>query len=212
MTRILLATGNPAKQARLAWLVEGSGLHPVTPGELGIDFDPAETTATHQEVAAAKAVAWSERSGVLTIASDGGARIPALGASWNSIFTRRAAGPGAGDRDRADHLLALMRGTSGHERDVTWVEGVAVARDGQLLGSWQAEGAVGQVVETYDPAQVEGGFWFPALIRVPRFYKVYAELTPAERDQVDDGWNALQEPVRAFLATLACKGEAVRAG
>ncbi len=214
--RILLATANPAKQAKLRWLVEGTGFQTVTPRELGIEFDPAETGATHREVAAAKALAWSERSGMLTIASDGGARIPAVGASWDSLFTRRAAGPVDDDRERADHVLGLMRGRTGHERNVIWVEGVAVARGQELLAAWEAEGAVGQIIEAYDPSKVVGGFWFPALIYVPRFDKVYADLTPAERDQVDDGWNELRVTVRPFLARLAtadAPGErSVRAG
>jgi XTP/dITP diphosphohydrolase len=209
--RILLATGNPAKQKKLSWLIDGFGFETVTPAELRIDFEPAETQSTHRDVAAAKAVAWAERAGLLTIASDGGARIPALGASWNSLFTRRAAGPVEDDRDRADHVLGLMRGRSRSERDVIWVEGVAVARGADLLGSWQAEGAVGQIVERYDPAHVVGGFWFPALIWVRQFGKVYAELTPMERDQIEDGWNELRRTMQPFLAELASSGATARA-
>ena len=51
-----------------------------------------------------------------------------------------------------------------------------------------------------------------ALLREAKAKDELVHARTAERDQVDDGWNALQEPVRAFLATLACKGEAVRAG
>jgi inosine/xanthosine triphosphate pyrophosphatase family protein len=209
--RILLATGNSAKQKKLAWLIEGTGFETVTPRDLGIDYDVAETATSHRDVAAQKAAAWGERTGMLTIASDGGACIPALGASWNSLFTRRAAGPVENDRDRADHVLGLMRGRAGRERDVIWIEGVAVARGSELLGAWEADGAVGQLVERYDPAHVEGGFWFPALLWVPRFGKVYAELTPEERDQVDDGWNALRKVVPPFLAALAAPSGALRA-
>jgi hypothetical protein len=140
---------------------------------------------------------------MLVIASDGGAHIPALGASWNSLFTKRAAGDVPDDASRADHLLALMRGRQAGQRDITWIEGVAVARPGAALGAWEARGAIGRLVEAYDPAKVNGGFWFPALLIVPRFGKLLADLTPAELEQVDDGWNALREPVRSFLSTLA---------
>src|SRR4051812_39411468 len=124
MPTILLATGNAAKQAKLRWLIDGLGdglgLITVTPRDLGVSFDPPETGSTHLEVAQEKALAWAERIGELVIASDGGAHIPALGTSWNSLFTKRAAGDVPDDRARADHLLGLMRGRTGPERDVVW--------------------------------------------------------------------------------------------
>jgi len=106
------------------------------------------------------------------------------------------------DRARADHLLDLMRDRAGAARDVAWREAVAVAEPGRLLGAWEAEGAIGRLVESYDPAKVEGGFWFPALLTVPRFGKVVADLTPEESEQTDNGWNALRGIVRPYLSNL----------
>src|SRR3954454_25037459 len=120
MPTILLATGNAAKQAKLRWLVDGLDYKTVTPRDLGLIFDPPEGGSTHQEIAASKALAWADRAGQIVISSDGGAHIPALGASWNSLFTRRAAGDVPDDRARADHLLELMRGRTGDDRNVVW--------------------------------------------------------------------------------------------
>jgi XTP/dITP diphosphohydrolase len=203
MERILIATGNAAKQAKLRWLIDGLGFEILTPADLRLSVDVDESDPTHRKVAEAKARAWSARAGLLTIASDGGARVPALGTAWNSLFTRRAAGAGVDDIGRADHLLGLMAGMRDAERDVVWVEGVAVARAGALVESWQAEGAVGRIVEVYDPRKIGNGFWFPALIWVPQFQKVQADLTDAELGTVDDGWNALYAEVRPRLAELA---------
>ena len=203
MPTILLATGNRAKQEKLRWLIDGLGFSVVTPRDLGLTFDPPEHGETHAEVAAAKALAWAEHSGQLVIASDGGAFIPALGQSWNSLFTKRAAGDVSSDADRADHLLALMRGRTDDERNVTWIEGIGVARPGEVLGQWQATGAIGRLVEQYDLAKIGNGFWFPALLTVPRFGKLVADLTPAEASQLDDGWNTLYGEVRPTLVTLA---------
>lgn len=203
MTTILLATGNKAKQAKLRWLIDGFGFDIVTPRELGLNFDPPEHGETHAEVAAAKALAWADHASQLVIASDGGAFIPALGQDWNSIFTKRAAGSDADDHDRADHLLALMAGKPGAEREISWIEGVGLARPGEALGAWEASGAIGRLVESYDPTKIKDGFWFPALITVPRFDKLVADLTPEETAQLDDGWNGIYPVVRQYLATLA---------
>ena len=59
---ILLATGNPAKQRMLAWLLEETGLAQVTPQQLGLDRVPDEDGDTHLAVARDKAAQWS-RSG-----------------------------------------------------------------------------------------------------------------------------------------------------
>ncbi|MGE3270738.1 MAG: non-canonical purine NTP pyrophosphatase [Chloroflexota bacterium] len=202
MPTILLATGNRAKQAKLRWLIDGLGFEVVTPADIGVSFDPPEHGETHSEVAAAKALAWADHTGRLVIASDGGAYIPVLRESWNSIFTKRAAGAVDSDHARADHLLNLMRPYSGDDRQISWIEGVAVARPGEPLGQWQGSGAIGRLVEQYDPSQIKDGFWFPALVLVPRFGKLVADLTPEETAQLDDGWNALYPDVRRFLATL----------
>src|SRR3712207_2368474 len=90
---ILLATGNPAKQAKLRWLLDGLGLVTVAPAELGIAFEPPETGRSHGEIATEKALAWSCQVPHAVIASDGGAHVPVLGEAWTSVRTRRAAGP-----------------------------------------------------------------------------------------------------------------------
>ena len=202
MPTILLATGNIAKQDKLRWLIEGLGLTPVTPRDLGLELDPPESGTTHQEVAASKALAWADAADGLAIASDGGLDIPALGPAWNSLFTRRAAGDVSDDQARADHLLALMRGRTGAEREAFKREAVAVARPGRVLGVWQAGGAIGRVAESYDPTKIKDGFWLPAVLFDPRFGKCVADLTQAEAETTENGWNELRGVVRAFLADL----------
>ena len=59
-TRILLATGNPAKQATLQWLLEDLPLEMVTPGELGLTLVPDEEGERHQAIACQKAIAAME--------------------------------------------------------------------------------------------------------------------------------------------------------
>jgi XTP/dITP diphosphohydrolase len=203
MTSILLATGNRPKQERLRWLIEGTGLQGIAPQDLGLILDPPESGETHTEIAASKAVAWSRAYDGPVIASDGGAVVPALGGSWNSLFTKRAAGAEMDDLARADHLLALMRGRTGSDRDIGWSEAVAVARDGVLLAVSESTGEFGRLVESYDPAKIGNGFWFPALVWVERFEKVVADLTPEERSHVEGRWSMLRSEMQPFLSGLA---------
>jgi len=196
---ILLATRNPAKEAKLRWLLRGLSFAFATPREYPSVAEPEEDGTTHRHVAAKKALFWSERASGLAIASDGGARVPALGVAWDSLLTRRAAGIDVEDRDRADHLLGLTRGLKGAQRSVVWVEGLALARGGELLASWEVEGALGRLVERYDPALIRGGFWMGGLLYLPRFGKVYAQLDPSELERADICWNELRRRVRAYF-------------
>jgi inosine/xanthosine triphosphate pyrophosphatase family protein len=202
MPTILLATSNAAKQAKLRWLIDGLGYDAVTPRDLGLSFDPPESGSTHQEIAASKARAWADAAGCLAISSDGGIDIPALGPGWNSLYTRRAAGNVPDDQARADHLLGLMRGYAGADRDAFKREAVAVAEPGRVLGAWEAGGPIGRVVESYDSAHIRDGFWLPAVLWDTRFGKVVADLTSEESDQTDNGWNGLRGEVRPFLSGL----------
>lgn len=203
MPKILLATGNVAKQAKLRWLIDGLGFEAVTPRDLGLaGFDPPEDGASHREVASAKALAWANAADCLAIASDGGLDIPALGPNWNSLFTKRAAGDVPDDQARADHLVGLMRGKPVNEREAFKREAVAVARPGRTLGVWVAGGSVGRVVESYDPSKIKDGFWLPAILWDTRFGKIVADLTPEESEQTENGWNELREVVRPFLSEM----------
>lgn len=200
MRAILLATRNPAKQARLRWLIEGLGLEARTPADLPPGPEPAETGQSYAENAALKAVHWSRRSGGLALASDGGVEIPALGERWQGLQTQRASGAAPEDDEaRIRHLLELMRPFRGAERRVVWHEAVALADRGELLCVWEAEGQEGELAERYDPARINPGFWIESLWRYPELGRVHAELTPEERARVETWWDRLRGPVRAYV-------------
>ena len=136
-TKILLATGNQAKQEILRWLLEGLPLTAITPEELGLTSGPEETGETHQEIARLKARDWSQASAMLVIASDGGLVIPALGSDWESRFTHRFAGAEADDDERLNLLLEIMQPYSGSDRAASWTEALAIADSGTLSSHYR---------------------------------------------------------------------------
>ena len=66
-SQILLATGNPAKQETLRWLLEGLPLAAITAEELGISSVSEEEGETHLEIARSKAQEWSLASSMLQV-------------------------------------------------------------------------------------------------------------------------------------------------
>ena len=203
-TDILLATGNADKQRMLRWLLEGLPLNPVTPAELRVSAEPDESADTHQAIARAKAEEWSQAAGIPAIASDGGLLVPALGANWESRYTRRFAGPAADDAERQRRLLELLQPYSGDDRSAAFVEGLAIAHRGQTLASWEVRGATGRIVDSMDDAgePTDGdGFWIFPLWRFAEYDgRTYDRLSEAERAGLGDHWDTLRGLVREFAA------------
>ena len=201
--QILLATGNPAKQETLRWLLEGLPLVAVTPQELGLDSVPEESGATHQEIARQKSEEWSKASSMLVIASDGGLVIPAVGNNWESRFTHRFAGPAADDNERLERLLEIMQPYQGSDRAASWIEALAIADQGKVLDSWELTGSTGMIAAESPGKLNETGFWVFSAWYFPQFSKTYNQLSDSEKDFLDDHWTRLKELVQGFFNNFA---------
>ena len=199
---ILLATGNADKQRMLRWLLDGLDVRSVTPAELGISADPDESADTHEAIARSKAEEWSRAAGIPAMASDGGLLVPALGANWESRYTRRFAGPAADDAERQRRLLALLEPYTGDDRRAAFVEGLAIADGGPAVASWEVSGATGTIVDVLPEGGARGtgdGFWVFPLWYFAEYGRTYDRLTEAERKALGDHWDTLRGLVQGFL-------------
>ncbi|MBI3963419.1 MAG: hypothetical protein HY341_00300 [Candidatus Kerfeldbacteria bacterium] len=199
MTRLFLATTNPAKQQTLQWATEGFGFAYHAAGDRAGTREVEERGAMFIENAVQKAVSWSEEVPDLVVATDGGMAIPALGERWNPLETHRFAGPDASDEDRVRAVLDLLRPYRGKERYVYWTEAVAFAKAGKKLAAWEVRGDEGHLAESYKPEHVIPGFWTAAIWLSDGFDRVYAELTEEERHLVPSAWQRLKPLVQGFL-------------
>lgn len=197
--QLLIATTNPAKAAKLRWLVRGLGFRLVSSGELPRPVAVEERGATCSENAAFKAIEWSKPFGGLAIATDGGARIPALGDQWDPVSTRRAAGANVDDQARIRHLLGLLAGLTGEQRQARWVEALAIAHSGQLLAEWEVEGNDGYLLEAFDGELPSHSFWLYHLWYYPQIGKAHAQLTERELEKIDTVWARLRQEAQVFL-------------
>jgi inosine/xanthosine triphosphate pyrophosphatase family protein len=170
---LAIAGGNPAKAAALkrvaAILKIRCARRVLAPTE--------ERGPTFEDNAREKALAASRVApGALTLASDGGLEIPALGAAWNPLRTARFA-EGAAPLAKAAQLVGLMQGLRADDRAVRWTEALAVAREGSVLASWTAQGPLCYVA-TAAPAKA-GPFWVDGLLerceRKPGHWQLLAE-------------------------------------
>ena len=198
-SKILLGTGNLAKQETLRWLLDGLYLRCFTPSDLGLTTVPDETGSTHLEIACQKALQWSATTSMLVIASDGGLTVPSLGDCWESRFTHRFAGQDASDEDRVIQLLELMKSFTGEDRKASWIESIAIADHTEVLTSWEITGADGLI--SNDPVEDTGipGFWVFSIWFIPQFGKYYNQLTTSQKETINDHWGQLKRNVQAFF-------------
>ena len=198
--RILLASQNPAKRERLAWLLEGLGYDLIGPEAVALaPQEPQEKSPSHKGNAEEKAVAGSRACSGLAMASDGGLVIPALKERWNSLQTRRSVEVKEDDIARAQALVDLVSPLREEERGAYWVEAVALADAGEVLMTFQARSGPGVIASSFDSALIHGGFWVGAVWRFPELGKVYAELSEEELRRVGDHWARLKEQVQEYF-------------
>ncbi len=204
MLTLLLATTNPAKAERLRTLTAGVALTLVETSSIASQPEVEEDASSHLGNAIRKAVVWSRAHPAVALASDGGLAIPALGGDWSSLITRRGTGGEVSDEEHAARLLRRMRELEGDGRAAHWTEAVALARDGALLGAWEASGLRGRIADAYrPPANSTGGFWVSGLWVSSVSGKRHWELSEDDLATEEEPWLALTPLVRDLLGRLA---------
>src|SRR5262245_25458204 len=78
MHKLLIATNNTGKVTELQDLHQDTGIVLVTPADIHLDLDVQEDGTTYAENAAKKAIAFSQASGLISLADDSGLEVDAL--------------------------------------------------------------------------------------------------------------------------------------
>jgi XTP/dITP diphosphohydrolase len=142
--RLLVASRSRHKVAELHDLLDlGDDVVFVSPDEVGIEGEPVEDADTFAGNAEIKARYYAERSGLPTLADDSGLEVDALDGG-PGVYTKRYAGPDAGDEDNNTKLLTELAGLPPERRGARYHCVLAfidptsgqppVYRDGQFEG------------------------------------------------------------------------------
>ncbi len=173
---IVLATGNPGKQAEFKRLLPGT-VRVLDLGQANVTLPP-ESGTTFAEIAAVKALAAAAQSDLLSLADDSGLVVDALGGAPGVRSARYAGEPPSDERNRAA-LLAAMAEVPEGERSARFVCAVAIARRGRLVA--QAEGVCeGSIART---AAGEFGFGYDPIFVLEDGRRM-AELLAEEKNRV----------------------------
>ena len=177
--KLLVATRNPGKVKEYRDLLADLPVEITWLEAEGITLEVEETGTSFEENALLKASTYARVSGLLTWADDSGLEVDALG-GWPGVASARHAGLDATDAERTQILLRRLQGVPYERRGAVFRCVVALATpEGQ---SWTASGASSGVI-TAAP-QGEGGFGYDPVFYIPKYGRTYAQLDPAEKNDL----------------------------
>lgn len=194
MTKLFLASNNKGKILEIQSLLSELEVDLVTPIQIGLQLEVEEDGETYAENAARKAVAFSQASGMFTLADDSGLEIDILGGLPGIHSARFAPNPGATDADRRAYLLQRL---TGHPRpwQARFHCTLALATpSGELhFGNGVCPG------EIIPEERGDNGFGYDPIFLIPKLGRTMAELSLDEKNFFSHRARA----VRAFWSILA---------
>lgn len=192
--KILIATSNKGKIAEIQSLLSILPIEVITPADIGLSLEVAETGDTYLENALLKASAYSQASELPTLADDTGLEVAALNGIPGIHSARFINDPNATDKDRRSLLLSKLRT---YERP--WKARFMCAAVLMFPGE-AARHALGECLgEIIPDERGEHGFGYDAIFLVNGTNKTMAELSMEEKNEISHRAKA----VKALFPFLA---------
>jgi len=211
--KLLIATNNKGKLAEFQAILQGLEIELVLPADIGLELDVEEDGQTYAENATKKALAFSQTSGLTSLADDSGLEVDALDGAPGlhskrfgpsppltlPPFSKKMGGAGGGLAD-ADRRAYLLEQLSGKPRP--WV-----ARFRATVAVASPQRGV-KLVEGICPGEIipeergQGGFGYDPIFLLKDLGKTMAELEMDEKNRLSHRGLAVREALpilRDFL-------------
>ncbi len=195
MAPLLIASTNIGKLREIeaifaASIVQTLPLELVLPSQIGIQLEVEEDGSTYAENAAKKALAYTQASGLITLADDSGLEVAALDGQPGLHSARYAPWHGATDADRRRYLLQNLQG-----KPRPWPAHfhctVAIAvPSGEIF---YAEGdCPGEIIPE---ERGSNGFGYDPIFWIPELGQTMAELPMDQKNQLSHRARAVKAAV-----------------
>jgi len=186
--KLLLATNNAGKVKEFRSLLQGIPFELVTPQDIGIKTEVAETGTTYEENARLKACALSKESGLLTLADDSGLEVDALNGE-PGVMSARYAGKNASDADCVKYLLSKIKDVPKEQRTARFRCVIAIAKQDETVEFCEGE-CKGLIA--FEPCG-KNGFGYDPIFCFPKYGKTMAELPIEIKNRVSHRGRAAQK-------------------
>lgn len=178
---ILIATNNKGKVEELQALLKDTGMELITPSEINLDLDVIENGSTYAENATKKAIAFSQASGLISLADDSGLEIDALDGAPGLYSARYGStnGEKLSDAERRKYLLQQLQA-----KPRPWIArfhatiAIAIPNGETYLAEGFCEG------EVIPEERGTGGFGYDPIFLLRERGKTMAELSMDEKNRL----------------------------
>jgi len=194
MPNLLIASNNKGKIIEFRYLFKDTNYTILSPSELGINLDVAETGSSYDENARIKAQAFCRAGRIFTLADDSGLEVDALGGE-PGIRSSRYAGEHARDVQRVEFLLQKLKDVPEEKRTARFCCVIALVwPDGRLeYCRGKCEGQI-----TLAPRGNEG-FGYDPVFCFPELGKTMAELPAHLKNKISHRARAAAEARKLLL-------------
>lgn len=190
---LLIATTNQGKVREIKRLLQGLRLQIHSLKDHPSYGRYEEKGETFEENSRGKSLFYSRLCPGLVLAEDSGLEVQALGGA-PGVYSARFSDPGATDQKNIIKLLKLLENVPGKQRRARFISAVTLSSAGRVIKTFK--GVVRGKI-TMEP-RGKSGFGYDPVFFHPPSGKTFAELPPAEKNQVSHRGQALGK-VRRFL-------------
>ncbi|MEK9132298.1 MAG: non-canonical purine NTP pyrophosphatase [Patescibacteria group bacterium] len=198
--KLLIATKNRGKFEEIAEVLGGLPLTLLSLADIGSDDEVEETGATHKENAILKARYFYEKTKLPTLGEDSGIYVDAFPGELG-VQTRRWEGlHHATDKEWIEYFLKKMEPLPPEKRGAKFECHAALILDEKSYENphtffGETHGIITRQLE----APLKAGIPISSCFQPKGFNKVYASLSPHEKNQISHRGKAMHE-VKGFLA------------
>ncbi|OGH21644.1 MAG: hypothetical protein A2629_01930 [Candidatus Levybacteria bacterium RIFCSPHIGHO2_01_FULL_41_15] len=180
MRKVLIATRNQGKLREISKFLKNLNIKIVSLKDVGIEDDFEETGETYEENSRNKAIFYARKSGLPSIADDGGIEIDALGGA-PGVKSRRWAGRGATDEKIIARMIKVSQNLPKNNRRAFFRTVVSFALPNGKVFSEKGE-VEGKIAEK-PLLKILTGYPYRSFFYLPKIEKYYHEFDLSEKEE-----------------------------
>lgn len=179
MKKLLIATKNPGKFGELSEFLSDLPLTIVSLKDVGVSEDVLEDGKTYEENSKKKALFYAKKSGLPTIADDGGLNIDALGGE-PGVKSRRWLGYDATDEVLIEYMKKIAKQLPKNNRKARFKTVVSFTLPNDKV--WSVEEEVEGIIKEEPLKDLLHGYPYRSFFYLPKLQKFYHESQLSEKE------------------------------